>query len=204
MKVLLIDESAMVARQLRDRLVAVESSTTGALHAIVDLETDYQLALEKLAEPEAYDAVIIEPYPFDQPAEMVRRIFRRLRATRTITIAVTSAFTVERCVETMRAGARDFFVKSRPINDLVTAILSLILRESETVGVPDLDARWVGRQLMRLSASYPGQWIAVAKRRLLAHAETRAELIEMLKDCPPEPPPKVWRLPVEWGNDDVF
>lgn len=204
MKILLVDESDMVARQLEQRLRSA-SDTTGSQQYVVESESDYTRALEKVGYADRYDGVVIDPYPIEESRETAMEIIRLLQGSRTATVALAATFSVEQCVECFRNGAWDFIVKARPMYELTTAIMSSLLEATRKRHVSDADAHWVGRNLAALCRDFPGQWIAVSQCQIVDYAATYELLKVKLETRPPELGTKVWRLPIYWSDDaDAF
>ncbi len=203
MKILIVDEAEVVATQLRNRLVASPALTTGSQHIVVQAESNYERAAEFLNDGRRYDVVVVEPYPLEKRFDgAAMEIIRRAAKTRVVPIALTAVWGVERCVTCMRAGAWDVILRARPMHELVSLIVSSILNGLAAHNLTDSDAAWVQQNLELLCRRHPGQWIAVSGGRVLASGDTYDEAIKQFNELPLGFERKLWRLPVEWSNDE--
>jgi len=200
MKILVVDESEIVALHLAERLSVQPSTTTGSHYMEVVPELNYERARDTLADGNPYDVIIVEPYSYEQDLATGLDIIRNAKRGGAIPIVLTAAWRIERCVECMRAGAWDVQTKARPMSEIVNALVTSLLAGLGERDVEDKEAKWVSNNIEMLCRRYPGQWIAVvdAARNLFVNADTYDELIGKLDDGPRENAPKVWRLPIVW------
>ena len=201
MKVLVIDPWTVVATALAKRY-EMRPLRTALETYVFELETDYDRALARLADPDRYDAVVVDPYPpvnGKKPgADYVEAVARQ----GPIVIVVTASWRIEECVECMRAGASDFIQKTRGVEQIVDLVSGAL--ESAVARRPpprDPDVEYVNDSLGQLCRDYGGQWIAVSHRQVIEVAESDDELLELVRDMPLQP--RLWRLPQGWVSDDA-
>jgi CheY-like chemotaxis protein len=200
MKVLVVDESTEVARQLGERFPAQFQKTSAENESVtIDVVGDYKEALAILEETARYDVVIIDPNPRGQRPPLAIQILEQLKGTSVVAIALTAAPTVANCVDCMRAGARDYISKvNRSMQELIDGLSNVIAKEPKSARTPDEDAAFVRTHYETLAARHHGQWIAVGGGALLAFDDTYEGLRDKVKDIVPLGPPKFWRMPPAW------
>lgn len=203
MKILIVDETEVIARQLAERLNVVPAETTGSHHMDVVSEFHYERAIETLKRGRPFDVVIVEPYPLEQSPRLGLKVIKWAQRSGAVPIVLTSTWRMDCFVLYMRAGAWDVIMKARPMAELVTMLIDSMLKALRKRIVPDRDAEWISANLRELCRRYPGQWIAVsAAEELIVNAGTHQELMRKMENLPPNLNPKVWLLPVSWMKNE--
>jgi DNA-binding response OmpR family regulator len=203
MKILIVDETEVVARQLTERLNVVPAETTGSYHMDVVFEFHYERAIDTLKTGRPFDVVVVEPYPLEQSSRLGLKVIKWTQRSGAVPIVLTSTWRTDWFVLYMRAGAWDVIMKARPMAELVTMLINSILKARRKRIVPDRDAEWISANLRELCRRYPGQWIAVsAAEELIVNADTHEELMRKMENLPSNLNPRVWLLPVSWMKNE--
>lgn len=202
MKILIIDESTLFWRHLRDRFGAqLQGTCAEYTTTVVEIETDYEKARELLRIEGVFDAVVINPKPLSRPPELALEIIAALFKNGTVTVAVPVSEDVKNCVDCMRAGASDYIPRIGASNTIADAIVAALTREMNArKNDPDADAAFVQTNFDALLREHAGRWIAVAGGRFLDAADTHHDLQEAVAVAPPIGPVKFWRMPKRWDE----
>lgn len=200
MKVLVIDQWTALAAALAKRHHMPHASTALETYTF-ELDHDYEDALDRLADPDRYDAVIVDPYPPVNGEKPGAEYIKRATALVPIVVIVTASWRVDECVQCMRAGAWDFIQKTHGLERIVDLVISSLKSAAKRPVARDLEAEFVNDNLGRLCRDYGGLWIAVSGRNVIEVADTYEQLLVLIQDMPLQP--RLWRLPQGWESSDA-
>ena len=201
LKILVVDKSPAVAKTLATRPASGKPTTTAETR-VVDFEPDYaQARRDLIAHPERYDAVVVDPYPPEEPMYVGAAFIKELKSTGLIVIVATASWRVEECVQCMREGAWDFIPKTRGLATVADSIVASLDAAVNKLPPADADLQYINNNLDALCKKYGGLWIAVGSGRFIDAANTYQELRSQTEGMPIQL--RFWRLPANWVVDEI-
>lgn len=186
MKVLVIDDEAIVLKQL-DKCLGTAEAPDGE-HYKVTCASNYTEALDILGgKPFNFDAVITDMRMESDEKEGLA-VLHELMDKSPVTIVLTAHPSIPNCVAAMREGAWDYIEKIPPDEkdpyDRLLESLAAAYRYRKAnpeTGRPSPDSKWIHAKLARLMDEYPGEIVAVLDRQVVAHATNYDDLTKQLE-----------------------